>query len=73
MVGIYLKKPVFTHGQLYAAISRVTSKKGLKILIQDDNGDYSDTTKNIVYPEVFAAINCKSQKLTSRVSNAAYF
>jgi ATP-dependent DNA helicase PIF1 len=25
-VGIYLKKPVFTHGQLYVVISRVTSK-----------------------------------------------
>jgi len=61
MIGIFLKRPVFTHGQLYVAISRVTSKKGLKILIQDDNGEYSDTTKNIVYPEVFTAINCNTQ------------
>ena len=29
-VGIYLKKQVFTHGQLYVAVSCVTRKRGLK-------------------------------------------
>lgn len=37
-VGIFLPRPVFSHGHLYVAISRVTSKKGLKILIVDKDG-----------------------------------
>ncbi|KAL3036484.1 hypothetical protein AAZX31_01G012700 [Glycine max] len=36
MVGLYLPKPVFTQGQLYVALSRVNSAKGLKIRIHDD-------------------------------------
>jgi ATP-dependent DNA helicase PIF1 len=55
-VGIYLKKPVFTHGQLYVVVSRVTSKEGLKILIEDDDGRSNKETKNIVYKEIFIAL-----------------
>lgn len=55
-VGIYLKRPVFTHGQLYVAVSRVTSKNGLKILIEDEDGNCTDTTRNIVYHEALAAL-----------------
>jgi ATP-dependent DNA helicase PIF1 len=37
-VGLYLRKPVFTHGQLYVAVLRTTSRSGLRILIEDDDG-----------------------------------
>ncbi|PWZ44009.1 ATP-dependent DNA helicase PIF1 [Zea mays] len=55
-VGLYLKKKVFTHGQLYVAVSRVTEKKGLKILIENDDGSCGTMTENIVYREVIQSI-----------------
>ncbi|XP_019196361.1 PREDICTED: uncharacterized protein LOC109190351 [Ipomoea nil] len=52
-VGLLLKKPVFNHGQLYVAVSRVSSPRGLKILICGKNVSCLSTTKNVVYTEVF--------------------
>ncbi|XP_070052773.1 uncharacterized protein [Nicotiana tomentosiformis] len=52
-VGLFLKKPVFTHGQLYVALSWVTSRKGLKILVCDDDGQITTEATNVVFKEVF--------------------
>ncbi|XP_045793087.1 uncharacterized protein LOC123888169 [Trifolium pratense] len=56
-VGLYLPRPVFTHGQLYVAISRVTTKKGLKMLILDEDGKPCTTTLNVVFPEIFESLH----------------
>ena len=55
-VGLYLPKPVFTHGQLYVAFSRARRFENVKVLIMDGsqqgkkNGRY--VTKNVVFKEV---------------------
>lgn len=48
-----LKFIVFSHEHLYVAISKVHSKKSVKILSLDKEGKYSNVVSNFVYEEVF--------------------
>ena len=52
-VGLYLERLVFSHGQLYVVVSRVTSRNGLRVLIAENDNDNHFHTKNIVYKEIF--------------------
>lgn len=52
-VGVYLPSPVFYHGQLYVAFSRITSKEGLKVLIAHDSPISPSVNSNVVYHDVF--------------------
>jgi len=54
-VGLCLTEPVFTHGQLYVAISRVTDGANLRIIVPDNpEARREGKIKNVVYSEVFS-------------------
>ncbi len=49
-VGLDLCTPVFTHGQLYVALSRASSGHRIHILFPSDSTE--SIMRNVVYPEV---------------------
>ena len=53
-IGIDLRVPVFSHGQLHIALSHCTSSTRIKVLFPE----HSDTTatKNIVYKEILRGL-----------------
>lgn len=50
-VGVYLSRPVFSHGHLYVALSRCTNPSNLKVYIKQGSlkGKQGTYTKNVVY------------------------
>jgi hypothetical protein len=68
-LGVYLPEPVFSHGQLYVALSRSGTMEGVRVLTvqrpdqghfqidQDDDDSGGIYTLNIVWPEALLPIN----------------
>ena len=50
-VGIDLRIPVFSHGQLYVALLHATNSQNIHVLLPDTDREVGKTC-NVVYPEV---------------------
>ena len=50
-VGVDLREPIFSHGQLYVALSRATSQKRVKVLLPVTSS--TNRLYNVVYPQIF--------------------
>ncbi|XP_074352354.1 uncharacterized protein LOC141691520 [Apium graveolens] len=56
-VGSCLPKSIFTHGQYYVAVNRITSPSELTIFVDDDSDLATNITQNMVFKEVFYALS----------------
>ncbi|KAL8503031.1 hypothetical protein ACS0TY_021957 [Phlomoides rotata] len=55
-IELILKKSMFSYGQMYVAISKITNRSGLKILLCNSDNDNCNKTKNVLFREIFRNI-----------------
>jgi ATP-dependent exoDNAse (exonuclease V) alpha subunit len=54
-VGLNLQSQVFSHGQLYVALSRCTSGNRIRVWLPE--GNENKRVQNVVYPEILQNLN----------------
>ena len=47
-MGLYIKRPVFTHGMLYVGLSRGRNQEQVKVFL----GDKEEAANNVVFYEM---------------------
>ena len=73
-VGVWLSEPVFGHGQLNVAVSRVGSRDKIKFAIKPEEEGWDNLTSNVVYREVLLdapelmAEECAAEDLVDAVA-----
>ena len=55
--GIYIDSPLFSHGQLYTAMSRVKNHSSLRFLFETNIFEEKFIINNIVYKEILTEFN----------------
>ncbi|CAN0840439.1 hypothetical protein LINGRAHAP2_LOCUS2824 [Linum grandiflorum] len=60
-ICIHLPFSVFSHGQLHIALSRVRSSRGIHIVLYNDATLPSESTRNMVYHEIFTDLPLHTQ------------